>query len=136
MRSVFILGAILAFVSQPAHAVVSSATAVRILFSSTNVTDSAWLTVTNSTSKALKGISVFQTSPNPLQLAIGASGSEVVQLILPAGITSQAALPSGPHMQPGAMFYPIPISQGAKLAIRALNSSVSAGEIQVNEFYY
>lgn len=115
-----------------AEAVNSSATAVVIQFSVFNAFTSAWLTVTNSTSKALKGITVLNYSPVPLELAIGASSAEVVQLVLPSVQAPGTGLQYG--VQP--VFYPIPISQGSKIAVRARNSTAATGELQMNQLYY
>lgn len=118
-------------IPKPAHAV-DGAKGVRILFSNSNVTTSAWLTLIGQTAKAIKGISVYNSSPVPLELAIGASNSESVQLVLPAN--NQVA--GATNQNPVANFYPLPISQGQKIAIRALNSNGTTGEINMNAFYY
>lgn len=119
------------FHAEPAHAVAAAATEVRILFSQANVTTSAWLTLVQSTVKSIKGLTVLNTSPVPLLLAIGASGAESTQLVLPS-----CQVPGTGVCTPYPQFYPIPISQSQKVAIEALNSTGTSGEIQMNLFYY
>lgn len=116
--------------TQQASATVSSAVGVRVLFSQVNATTTAWLTLVNSTAKAIKGISVLNTSPVPLVLAMGASNSELAQLILPSCQATGTGV-----CTPTAVYFPFVASQSQKLAIEALNSNAATGEIQFNLFY-
>ncbi len=132
----------------PAHAVTSSAFPIRILFSAGaaldaqghpvctncgNVGVTTWVDLSSSLPKAIKGVHLYNTSQVPFQLAIGTSGSEVVQIIIPAGHDNDGLNVNEP-MIPGNSFYPVALSQGAKVSIRALNSSATGGGL-FGEFY-
>lgn len=137
----FLIGLLLSFAlftAQPSHAVVSSAATYRVLFSTSNVDTVLYSTLVASTAKAVKGISVYNTSPNPIQIAFGASSSEVVQLTVPPGTLPGGAYNGSPvgTYNPAANFYAIPISQGQRVSYKALNSTITQGEIQVNLLYY
>jgi multisubunit Na+/H+ antiporter MnhC subunit len=123
----------LILVASPAHAVVSSGTYARILFSATNVTASAYVTAVSSFSKAIKGIEVFNSGINPVVLAVGAASSEVDQIVIPGGGSAAYTVPA---VGPAAVFHPIAVSQGQRLSVKALNSTNSAGELIINAFYY
>lgn len=136
----------------PAHAVTSSAFPIRILFSSGsgqvanglenfncincgNVTTSTWVDLSASLPKAIKGVTLYNTASVPFQLSIGVSGAEVVQMIVPAGHDNDGQTISEP-MNAGNHFYPIALSQGAKVSIRALNSSAIGGGLYGTFYSY
>lgn len=129
----------------PAHAVAASAFPIRILFSSGAgqlasgadnpncvncgvTTVSTWKDLSASLPKAIKGMDLYNTSSVPFQLSIGISGAEVVQLTIPAGHDNDGQTISEP-MNAGNHFYPVALSQGAKVSIRALNSSAIGGGV-------
>lgn len=146
---VLALFALTAF-TPPAHAIVSSANAISIVASSGATTgtmgatagtvkSSAWRTVVSSAAKALKGIYIYNSSPVSLQVAVGPSGSEVMQMIVPPGTLPGGAYngsPVGSYQAGVGQFYPIAISQGTKVAIEAVESDAAQGQIIVTEFFY
>ncbi len=139
------------FAPEPAHAIQSSAKAVRILLSSGsarnsvgdlvctncgNVGTSTWIDFVASTSRALKGIDVYSTADVPFEVAIGSSGAEATQIIVPPGSTNNGSLTADSIKAAGPHFYPVSISQGTKVSFRALNSSATFGEVEYIQYYY
>lgn len=99
------------------------ATPTRTKLSSTNVTVSAYTEVIAATTKTLKGISVLNTcASTPLQLALGAAGSETVQLTLPASMSAP-------------VYIPMAAPYGSRISIIALDTTASTGEVQLNAIY-
>lgn len=134
----------------PAHAVAASAFPIRILLSSGaardaqgnlvctncgNVTTSTWVDLSASLPKAIKGITLYNTASVPFKLSIGISGAEVTQMIIPAGHDNDGQTISEP-MNSGNHFYPIALSQGAKVSIEALNSSAIGGGLYGTFYSY
>lgn len=122
--SALLLVCAFAFAS-PAHALVDSAKGVVYQDSQGTITTTAFTTMVASLTKAVKGITITNTSTSDLQLGIGASSSEQVQLVIPGNGAS--AVP---------VFYPIALSQGLRISLRALDSSASVGKQVINFFYY
>lgn len=139
-----ILFALLAFsllaMPTPARAFVNSSLAVRNVFSLTNVSVSAYTELVHSISKAVKGISVFSTSENPITLAIGSSGSEQDQMVLAPGTlpgNDYAGSPVGSYNVGGQGSYlPIQLSQGSRISVKCLRSTCTKGELELNFYYY
>ena len=92
---------------------------VRLSYSSTNVTTSAYTQLVSSTAQAYNGIEIFDSSGQTLKLAIGGSGSEVDQFIIFPG---------------GNGRIPYRIQAGQRISIRALSGTANVGEIDIN-FY-
>ncbi len=150
LSSILVAG-LLALASAPAHAIPDAAQSCRVLLAAGTsspcaigagagvVTSSAWRTVISSAARALKGLYIYNSSPVFLKVAIGASGSESVQLIVPPGTLPGNAYngsPVGSYSADQGFFYPIPISQGTKVAVEALDSDAAQGVLVVSEFFY
>lgn len=125
--SAILLAGFLAFASQ-AHAYVDSAKGVRLLDSQGTISVSTYTTVVSSLTKAVKGITVSNTAASSLVLAIGAASSEQDQLVIPGGGT--------PGALPAPVFYPIALSQGLRVSIKARDSAAAIGEQNFNFLYY
>lgn len=89
----------------------------RNVYSSTNVTTGAWVTLFSSIPYPVSTIEIFDSSGQTLEIGIGAAGSEIVQLIV---------LPGGN----GPIRYNAPT--GARLSIKALSGTANTGELDVN----
>lgn len=121
--AVFTLVATL-FAVAPTHALANSGSLpVRVAYATTNVTTSAYVELVHSTVKGLKGVSIVNTGSSPIQLAIGASGSEVVQLVAPASAS----------MSP--VFYPMSAGYGVRVSVISVTQTNSTGELDVNLLY-
>lgn len=122
-----------------AHAIPNAAESSRILASQTTISSTAYVQLTASLAKAVKGIVVYHTGVNPVRLAIGASGSEQDQIILPQGSLPGGAYngaPVGAYTAGQGQFIPIAMSQGTRVSVKALNSDETAGELYVNYLHY
>lgn len=140
----------LSFAPEDAHAIPNGAQSCRVAAASGTsectigagagvITSSAWRTVISSATSALKGLYIYNSTPNFLLVAIGVSGSEQVQLIVPPGTLPGAAYsgsPVGSYSAGQGFFYPLPISQGTKVAVKALDSDAAQGYVVVSEFFY
>jgi hypothetical protein len=97
----------------------NAVTQARNVYSSTNVTTSAWVQLVSSLPGQVNEIYIFDSSGQTMELGVGASGFEVVQLLIsPGGIGTQSLL----------------IPSGSRVAIKAISGTASAGEIDVNFF--
>lgn len=96
------------------------------------IKSSAWRTMVQSATRALKGVYIFNSSNAFLKVAIGVSGSEQVQLIVPPGSVGA----SGTAAAGAGFFYPLAISQGTKIAVMAADSDASAGYVTLSEYFY
>lgn len=140
--SALLFAAILALsFNEKAHAIPDAAKSIRVeALSGATVGDigagagaiksSAWRTMISSATRALKGLYIFNSSNAFLKVAIGPSGSEQLQLIVPPGIQT------GGVSAGQGFFYPLPISQGTKVAVEAADSDASQGYVVVGEFFY
>lgn len=129
----------LSFSPTPAKAASSTAATVRVLFSASTLSTSAYTQLFASTAQAVKNVAFFNTSPNPIDLAIGGSGSEVVHYTIPQGTLpgptgSYPGAPEGSHVA-RPFVLPLSIAKGRRVAIRAKNSAVTLGELQFNLLY-
>lgn len=93
---------------------------VRMSYASTNVTTSAWTQLVANMSGLARTISVFDSSGQTMVLGTGAVGSEVAQTwyIFPGGL----------------QLIPITIPANSRLVVKAISSTASSGEIDIN-FY-
>lgn len=105
-----------------AQAAPVSATPVRTVFNCCAAIPTAWTTLVASTTKAVKGISITNSGTVGFQLAIGAAGSEVAQITVPASQTY-------------AVYYPIVLGQSQRISIESYGSTGSVGEADFNLFY-
>lgn len=121
----------LVFATSSTFAAIQSATGVRITYSSSPVIQTVWSTLVSSTSKAIKGMTVFHSSQAPVEIGITTAGAatnaETRQFIV-------APLQQG-FAAPGAVYYPIAISQSMRVSVRAIGSSAITGEGDFNFFY-
>jgi hypothetical protein len=81
------------------------------VYSSTNITTSAYVQLVASTSNVINNIHIFDSSGQAMIFAIGASGSEVNQL----------------YVQPGGDTYNFHIPAGTRISYKALTSTASTG---------
>lgn len=96
---------------------------VRNVYSSVNVTTGAYVQLVASLAATATSIEVFDSSGQTLQIAVGASGSEVVQF---------QVIPGGNGL------FPLRIPKGSRIAIKAISGTANAGEIDLNiysDFY-
>lgn len=95
----------------------STVTFVRLVYSSTNVTTSAWVQLIASTSAQINKISIFDSSGQTLEIGFGAMGSEVAKFIV---------FPGGN----GDITLSIPAS--TRISIQALSATANNGEFDLN----
>lgn len=93
---------------------------VRHDYSSVNVTTGAWVQLLASCPRA-KFIEIFDSGGRVMELSLGASGAESSNII-PFFI-----VPGG---KPTENY--VPISEGARLSIRAVDASATNGQIIIN----
>ena len=96
---------------------------VRVAFASTNVSTSSYLQLVASTVKGIKGVSVYNSGSSPVQIAFGAAGSEVNQIVVPAS----ASL--------GPVYYPASGGYGLRVSVISVTQTNSTGELDVNLLY-
>lgn len=117
-------------------AVATNAVGVRKLYSSDTITTITWVPLLASSSKIVRGISVVNTGVNPVEIGLAAASdsanTEVRQLIAPMGGINA---PVNPGNTVAANFFPIQSSQAVRWSVRALNSQMTQGELEVNFFY-
>jgi hypothetical protein len=97
--------------SQAIAGTASANTPVYNVYSSTNITTSAYVQLVASTSNAINTIHIFDSSGQAMILGVGASGVEVVQLYVP----------------PGGDTYTLNIPVGSRIAYKALTATASTG---------
>lgn len=89
----------------------------RNVYSSTNVTTSAFTQLVASLSNAVNLIEVFDSSGQTMAIATGGAGSEVIQAYIFPGGQGQI---------------PIAIAAGTRISIKAISANATSGEIDVN----
>lgn len=90
---------------------------VRNVYSSTNVTTSAWVQLIASTTNPATAVEIFDSSGQTLQIGIGAAGLEVAQFyVFPGGN--------------GLIIEGIPKS--SRVSIKAVSATANTGEIDIN----
>lgn len=91
---------------------------IRLLYSSTNVTTSAWVQLSSSLPQVTRCMTIFDSSGQTMKLGLGASGSEVSQpwYIIPGGLGVA----------------PVTWALGSRLSIEAVSGTASSGEIDIN----
>ena len=98
----------------------------RTVFSSTNVTTSAYVQLFASTVKGVKAISVLNTGSAPIKVAFGAAGSEVDQIVV---------APSSSSGVNGPVVYPLAAGYATRISVESLVQTNSTGELDVNLLY-
>lgn len=99
--------------------------AINNFYATTNVTSTAFLQLVASTVKGIVGMTVLNLGTAPVQIALGASGSEVVQMVVPAQSGSTAS----------PTFYPLSAGYGSRLSVETIGSNNTTGTLQINLFY-
>lgn len=125
---IFLLAFLLSFALIPAkraHAL-SEAQGIRIALTAANIGPLTWVPIVSSTQKTLQGLTVMNGGNLPLELGLALTGAsantEVSQLILPQ-------VEEGKN--PG-LYYPMNAPYGARLSLRAIGSTATYGDVQVN----
>ncbi len=145
-----LLGLLSLAITPPAHAVLDVAQSIAVTAAggatvgsigagAGTIKSSAYRTMIQSSTRALKGLWIYNSTPNSLKIAIGPSGSESVQLIVAPGTLPGGAYLGGPvgaYSANQGDFYPLAISQGTKIAVEALDSDAAQGLVIVTEFFY
>lgn len=93
---------------------------VRNVYSSTNVTTSAYVQLVAALPKEASAIEIFDSSGQTLEIGVGAAGSEVIYMIVFPG---------------GNGRIPLNFLSGSRVAIKSLSATANTGEIDIN-FYY
>ena len=86
------------------------------VYSTTNVLTSAYVQLIASTSNAASTVKIFDSSGQAMILAIGASGSEVVQVYVP----------------PGGDAFTLSIPAGSRVAYKALTANATSGYLLIS----
>ena len=91
---------------------------IRLLYSSTNVTTSAWVQLAASLPSVTRCMTIFDSSGQTMVLGLGASGHETGQpwYIFPGGVGGT----------------PVTWAIGSRLSIEAVSGTASSGEISIN----
>jgi hypothetical protein len=84
---------------------------IQNIYSSTNITTSAYVQLVASTSNKINSVYIFDSSGQAMIFAIGGSGSEVIQLYVP----------------PGGGTFPIQIAASTRIAYKALSANATSG---------
>lgn len=123
--------ALISISAPQAHAAVSSAVGVRVVYSAANVGISSWTPIVTSTVRAIKGITIFNSSISPIEVGMATAGSsagtETRQILVPG-----KAQTFGPN---SIVYYPLVTSQSMRISIRALDSAATSGELDASFFY-
>lgn len=90
---------------------------LRRVYSSSNVTTSAWSLLFTAVAGPISTIEIFDSSGQTLEIGTGAPGSEVVKAIVPPG-------GNGP-----IRFY---VPTGQNISIKALSANATVGELDIN----
>ena len=96
--------------------VVSANAPIYNVYSSTNITTSAYTQLVASTTLATTQLRIFDSSGQAMILATGASGSEVIQAYIP----------------PGGDNFPLTIPAGTRVAYKALTGTANSGYLIIN----
>jgi hypothetical protein len=116
-----ILIALSLFISSLASAQVMEALPVRRILTTSSLQSTVYSQLVASTVKGISAIQVNNTGLMPIEIAFGAAGSEVPQLIIGSG-QDTAVLPiSGGY--------------GTRISAISLNSVADAGELEMNVIY-
>lgn len=124
MRKIFISVLTLLAFASVAQAVTSGAEAHRFKYSAQGVSSTGFVEIVASTPKGLNGYSVVNTGPNPIEVAFGPAGSEVVQSVH-IGTASVAGI-----------MLPVSAGYATRVSVITLDASnSSAGELEMNLIY-
>ena len=95
----------------------SATVPVQNIYSSTNITTSAYVQLVASTLAAVNVVDIFDSSGQAMILAVGPSGQEVIQAYIPPGGETQM---------------PISIPAGSRVAYKALSANATSGYLLMN----
>jgi hypothetical protein len=98
-------------ISQTIAGTASANAPVYNVYSSTNITTSAYVQLVASTSNVVNTVHIFDSSGQAMIFAVGGSGSEVIQVYVP----------------PGGDTFTLHIPAGSRIAYKALTATASAG---------
>lgn len=98
----------------------SSVTLARNVYSSVNVTTSAYVQLVASLTNSVNEVEIFDSSGQTLVIAVGGAGSEVDQAYIVPG---------------GNGRIPLAIATSSRVSIKAISATANSGEIDVN-FYH
>lgn len=121
--------------SKDATAISNAAETKQITLSGDQVlTPSTWAVLFPSIAKGIKGFSLFSSAPLAIEVgaasASAAANAEAAQVLIPPALSSVGA--------PGAVYYPLALSYGSRISIRAKSSSgttITSGEVDMTVFY-
>ena len=92
---------------------------VRNIYSSTNVTTSAWVQLVAASSNKINTVCIFDSSGQTLKLGTGSAGNEVMQIeIFPGGNGCEN----------------VSIASGTRISVEAISGTANVGELDIN-FY-
>lgn len=124
----------LSLISTQSFAVTSSAAPVRVKFASANMSTGSWTALVNTTAKAIKGVSVSNSSLAAIQIGLAGYtagyGAEAAQLVVPGMPGNYNAL-----QIPAPVFYPMTAGSPVRISAIALDASATTGELDVNLIY-
>jgi hypothetical protein len=86
-------------------------------YTGTNVTTGAWVELIASLGSAVRGIMLFDSSGQTLELGVGAAASEARVLLIPPGGLNG--------------FIPLKIASGARVSVRAVSANATEGELNL-----
>lgn len=86
------------------------------VYSATNITTAAYVQLIASTTNATNFVDIFDSSGNAMILAVGASGSEVIQA----------------YVAPGGDQIPLAIPAGSRVSYKALTADSTSGYLLIN----
>lgn len=124
MQKILAMILMLLVVCQSAIAAPTSAANARLLYSGTNLTTSAYVQMFGSLLRSIKAVSVYNSGANPIIIAVGGSGVELNQIMVPP-LTAGASVP----------VFPLVVSQGQRISVIASTGTISSGELEINVFY-
>lgn len=121
--------ALIALLSSSAYAAPLSAGYSHVVLSTgTTIGTSVYVPLITNTVKAIKGISIYNTSSSSLLLGIApissSSNTETAQIVVPASMTAGSAI-----------YLPLVLSQSYRISALAITTSVFSGVVDVNVFY-
>lgn len=121
IKTILILELLLAllFISNQSFAAASNANIVSIVASTTNITTSAYVTLSASTPVGTQRLVVGNTTAQAIIIAVGASGSEQGVFAIGAGLSAVIPL----------SYY---IATGSRLSLEAVGATANTGTVAVS----
>lgn len=125
---------VLSLVAASVHAGPVGGSIVRVNFANSSVGGVSWVPVVLSSSRGIKGLSIFSSAAKPIEIGAAFAGevadSELAQVIVPPALSLVGA--------PGAVFYPIALGYGSRISIRvngSVGEVVDSGELDMTLIY-